>query len=806
METVLQDVRYALRGLRKNPGFAAVAILTLALGIGANTAIFSVIDNVLIQPLPYPEPERLVRVMQQAPEGKFAVTQGAFSPQDFEDVKRESDVYEHLAAYYYIPSQSDMVLAGQGEPEELEAAFVSAEFFSALGMSAVLGRVMSAEENFPGADRVVVISSELWKSRFGSSPDAVGRTLQLEGEAFTVVGVMPPEFDYPSPTAQIWVPLSLIGEDDIPHQRGLRWLSVIGRLANGVTPDTAATATNAIAQQLERAFPDTNEGWGAADVVTLHESLVGDVKPALLMLMGAVGLVLLIACANLANILLARGNARSRELAVRAALGASRNRVLRQVLTESVVLAVIGGALGLVLASWGVDALVALSAGTIPRPDDVQLDWRVVGYTLFASLFTGVAFGLIPSLTASHVNVREALDEGGRGGTEGRKRQGVRAVLVVAQVALAVVLLTGAGLLVRSFWNLTHVDPGFAGENVLTLDVSTSSEVMDSERRDAYRKDIISRLENLPGVIAVGASKTAPLRDGGESYAFEVPGRSEPVTPESGVFPVTTDYFEALGIPLLRGRVFNTDDETASAQVLIVNRAFVERYLQNENAVGTSVGLLGADFRIVGVAGNVRNESIAQAPTPAVYIPGYIMPRSSMQVFVRTSSDPLRMINSIRQTIWDLNPDQPVTGIATMQQLVSETVARPRFFTLLLGGFSGIAMVLAAIGVYGVMAYTVSRRTHEMGIRMAIGARNRDVLRLIVGQGIVPALAGLFIGLVAAFALTRLLANLLYGVGAADPATFAGVAVLLLIVALLATYLPARRAARVEPIVALRAE
>lgn len=806
MGTVLQDLRYALRMLRKNPGFAAVAVLTLALGIGANTAIFSVIDGVLLQPLGYAEPDRLVRVLHQAPEDGFAVTPGAFSPQDFEDLKHDNAVYERLAAYYHVPAQSEMILAGDGEPEELEAAFVSADFFPMLGVPAGPGRVPGAEQHVQGADRVVVLSDGFWRRRFGSDPGAVGRTLSLDGEAFTVAGVMPPSFDFPSPEAEIWVPLSLIGDDDIPHQRGLRWMNVLGRLAPGVTPEAAAAGTNTALRRLEATYPDTNAGWGSARVLTLHEFIVGDVRPALLILLGAVALVLLIACANLANLLLARGSSRGRELAIRAALGAGRSRVVRQVLTESMTLALIGGACGLILAFWGVDALVALSAGTIPRPQEIELDGRVIGFTLAASMMTGVVFGLIPSIAASQVNVQDTLNEGGRGATEGRRRQGMRGLLVVAQIAFAVLLLAGAGLLIRSFWNLTHIDPGFAGENVLTLSISTPSEVLESERRNAYRGEIIRRIENLPGVIAVGGSKTVPLMGGGEPYAFSLPGRADPITPESGVYPVTPDYFRALGIPLLQGRVLTSADETDAARALVVNQAMARRYLPNEDAVGTTLEFLGAEFRIVGVVGNVRNDGIARAPAPAVYVPTSLMPRSSMKLFIRTAADPLRMAGAVRQAIWNVNPDQPISDIATLRQVVAGTTARPRFFTLLLGSFSGLAVVLAALGVYGVIAYTVSRRTHELGIRMALGAKGGDVLRLIVIQGIAPTLAGLAIGLVAALALTRVLSNLLYGVGAADPATFAAVALLLVAVALLASYVPARRAARVDPLAALRAE
>ncbi|MGH8168566.1 MAG: ABC transporter permease, partial [Woeseiaceae bacterium] len=574
MHTVLQDLRYALRTLQKSPGFTAVAVLTLALGIGANTAIFSVVDSVLLRPLSYAEPDRLVRVLHNAPEDGFAVSRGAFSPQDFEDLKRDNNVYEQLAAYHFLPGQSKTSLVGVGEPRELETAFVSSEFFSVLGVAAGLGRVPAAEENTPGADRVAVLSNGFWERAFGADRGIVGRKISLDGETFTVIGVMPATFDFPSREAEVWLPLSRIGEDDIPHIRGLRWMEALGRLAPGVSGEAATSATNAVLRQLEAEYPDTNEGWGSATVQGLRDSLVGDVRPALLILLGAVALVLLIACANLANLLLARGSSRGRELAIRAALGANRGRVVRQLLTESVALAVAGGAVGLALAYQGLETLVDLSAGTIPRPEQIDLDLRIAAFALAVSLLTGIVFGLLPSLQVSRAGVQQTLNEGGRGATDGPRSQGVRGFLVIAQTAVAVVLLIGAGLLIRSFWNLTHVDPGFAADNVLTVSIRTPSEVLESERRDEYRREILRGIENLPGVLAVGGSKTVPLHGGGEAYSFSIPGRPEPITPESGVVIVTPGYFRALGVPVLQGRDLTHADDTDGAQVLMVNQAF----------------------------------------------------------------------------------------------------------------------------------------------------------------------------------------------------------------------------------------
>lgn len=807
MSAMRDDLRFALRALRKSPGFTAVAVLTLALGIGANTAIFSVVHNVLLQPLRLAEPDRLVRLFHDAPEGGFATTRGAFSPPDFEDLQRDNPAFARLAAYYFIAGQSETSLIGGGAPQELDTAFVSADFFSLLGVPPLLGRTPGAADNVPGADSVVVLSHGLWQGRFGAGPGIIGNTVTLDGASFTVIGVMPPAFDFPSREAAMWVPLSLIGEDDIPTTRGLRWMEVVGRLAPGVTVAAADGAVDSVMQRLAQEYPDTNEGWSGVTVQTLKASLVGDVRPALFVLFGAVALVLLIACANLANLLLARGSARGREFAVRIALGASRGQIVRQLLTESLVLALIGGVLGLGLAWMGVDALLALSAGTIPRPDEIGLDVRVALFALGASLVTGILFGLAPSVAASKPDLQDALGDGGRSSSAGRRSHGMRGVLVIAQTALAVVLLAGAGLLIRSFWNLTHVDPGFSGENVLSLSISTPSEViLDDDRRAVYRREILSRIENLPGVLAVGGSKTVPLHGGGEGYSFTLPGRAEPVAPDSGVLIVTPGYFRALGIPLLQGRDFTNADEAASALVLVVNEAFARRYLPGRNAVGETLQLGEAELRIVGMVGDVRTDAIAREPAPAVYAPAYLLPRSSMKLFIRTASDPLQIAAAVREAIWDVNPNQPVSNVTTMRQVMSETVSRPRFFTLLLGAFAGLAMVLAALGVYGVIAYSVSRRTYEIGIRMALGARAGNVLRMAIAQGLAPAVTGLVIGLAAAFLLAGLLSSLLYGVGAADPATFAGVAVLLVLVALLAGWLPARRAARVNPASALRQE
>ena len=800
MEELARDLGYAFRMLRRRPGFTAVIMLTLALGIGANTAIFSVVDAVLLQPLPYAEPDRLVRVVPQH-RGDGEVTAGAFSREDFADLSGDDVAYESMAAY----TEGARVLTGVGEPQELEAAYVSSDFFRALGVEATLGRTLGGEENVPGADRAVVLSHGFWRSRFGSDTGVLGVTVTLDGEPFTIVGVMPPSFDFPSLATSLWVPISLLGCDNVPCGRSSRWMTVVARLAPGATLETARTATDIVLERLERAYPETNEGWSTATVVPLRESIVGDVRPALLVLLGAVALVLLIACANVANLLLARGATRSREFALRAALGAGRSRVVRQLLTESVALALVGGALGFLLAFGVVDAVVTLSAGSIPRSYEIRPDFRVAGFALAASVMTGVLFGLFPSITASRITIRDSLNAGGRSGAETGPRRGRRSLLVVLETALAVVLLTGAGLLIRTFWNLTRTDTGFRAENVLSLSLDMSADVMGGDRRNAYRREIIQRIENLPGVLAVGGSKDVPLHGVSEWYSFSLPGRSDvpAFAPETHI--VTGDYFSALGIPLLEGRVFTDADEVDERLLLIVNQTLARQYWPDRDPVGEALMLFGNnEVRIVGVVGDVRYNAIVQAPRPAVYVLPHFGGRRSMTLYVRTASDPLPMANAFRQAIWEVNPDQPVS-VSTMRQVVSATVAEPRFLTVLLGSFAVLAVVLAALGVYGVTAYDVSRRTYEVGVRMALGARAGNVLRLIVAQGLAPVLAGLAIGLIAARALTRVLSSLLYGVDATDPMTFASVALLLGAVALLAVYVPARRAARVDPILALRA-
>ena len=790
------EIARACRTLLRRPGFTMIVTLTLALGIGATTAIFSVVDGVLLRSLPYPEPDRLVRVLQYR-RGDVDPT-GAFSREDFADLHRSTAAFESLAAF---SGPGPRILTGSGGAEEILVASVTTDLFQTLGLPAAIGRTITGDAL--QGDSVVVLSDGFWRSRFGADPSVVGSTMMLDGSALTILGVMPASFDFPTRGTQAFTPVSLQGCDDINCGRGSRFLRAVGRLAPGVTVDAASEATRIVLQELERTYPETNEN-RTGTVISLREAVTGDVRPQLLVLLGAVGFLLLITCANVANLLLARGATRRREFAVRAALGAGRGRVAWQVLTESLILATLGGVLGFLLAFGGVDLLVALGAGSIPRSHAIQPDLRVAGFALVASAVTGVLFGLLPALTASRVNLHDDLRDSGRRGSGGG-RLGSRGILVGAEAALAVVLVIGATLLARSFWNLTRVDTGFTAEGVLSLTVRTDGDVMSGEERNAYRRELVRRLETLPGVIAVGGAKDLPLHGVTESYAFALPELPDrPLTFQTLI--VTGSYFEALRIPLLAGRYFTDGDETDRASAVIVDRALAERHWPNGDPVGETLLLQGRiPLEVVGVVGDVRYSGVTQTPAPTIYVLPHLGGRSSLTVFVRTASDPLSVADAAQRVVWEVNPDQPVV-VSTMSQVRSTTIAEPRFVTVLLASFAGLAIVLAMLGVYGVTTYEASRRTYEMGVRIALGAEVTHVLTLIIGKGMAPMGAGVVIGLVAALALSRTLTNLLFGVQATDPLTFVAVPVLLAALGLLAVYLPARRATRVDPRVALLAE
>ena len=794
----LQDLRFGLRGLRRRPGFAAVAILTLALGIGANSAVFTVLDAVLLRPLPYPDADRLVRVHHV--DREEWVLDGKFSPPDFEDVAPGADRFASLAAYFSEPGQSGVNLRGDGEPVRLLSAHVAAEFFPTLGIGARLGRTFQPADLVPGKDRSLVISSRLWESRFGGDEGAVGRKVTVDGEPFTVVGVMPSHFAFPAADVDVWLPLSLIGEDDIPRMRGLRWMQVVGRLGPGVSPQAARAQLDGLLARLAAAHPDTNEGWTESRVVPLLDSMVGGVRPALRVLGGAVGLVLLIACANLANLLLARGTQRVRELAIRSALGAERHRLVRQLLTESLALALLGGSAGLALAWACLQALRGLPTEWLPRAQDLGLDLRVVAFTFAVALVSSLVFGLAPALRGARSAAAAA--RGNRGASE--RLSGLRAALVVAETALAVLLLVGAGLLLRSLWTLTHTDPGFRPDNVLVAGFSVHGE-MSGEERVQQQQRLLRRMAEVPGVVAVGASKTLPLHGGGEPYTFGVPGREAEVRPAGGAIIVSPGYFEALGVPVLAGREYTFADAGADAPLrLIVNRALARQLWGEGQALGQTIAFGKTTGTVIGVVGDVRVEGLAAEAPATLYVGSHMAPRSSVKLFLRTAGDPATVAPAVRAAVAEVEPDLPIAELAPLTELIARTVVEPRFFATLIGIFSALALVLALVGLYGVLSFAVAQLTREIGIRIALGAERNRVVRMILGRTARLSGLGIALGLAGALAGGRVLAGQLHGVAATDPATLLAVATVLGAGAMIAGWLPARRAAAVEPAISMR--
>jgi putative ABC transport system permease protein len=818
----LQDLRYGARMLWKSPVVSLVAVAALALGIGANTAIFSVVNTVLLRPLPFAEAERLVMVWDTHPLArKLGYDYVPGSNGSFADFRQQSDSFEQMAALdTWIVN-----LTGRNEPERIEGTKVSTSLFPLLRARPMLGRAFTPEEEKQGAAHVVILSHGLWQRRFGGDANIVGQTVTLDGEQYEVVGVMPPDFSFPQnsglpaffPFAQktdLWTPWVLTEEER--QNYGSHHLAIIGRLKPGRTLQQAQAELSTIASRLEQERPDELKDFGV-NVMPLREQVIGKSRTAILVLLCVVGFVLLIACANVANLLLARAASRQKEVAIRTALGASRSRVIRQLLTESVLLAFIGGALGVLLAMWGVDLLVALSPGDIPRTGEIGIDARVLAFTFGVSLLTGLVFGLAPALQASSSDLHEALKEGGRGGTTGPRRARVRAVLIVSEVALALVLLVGAGLLVRSFFKLRNVSPGYDPENVLTLDIPLpGTRYKEDAQLTAFYQRLIERVKALPGVEAVGAVSHLPLTGAEELDGFEVEGRPRIDAGENAQTAdfrvVSPDYFGTMKIPLVRGRYFTERDTADTPGVIIIDETLAQRFFPGEDPLGKRIDEYGSRNKlgyltIVGVVSGIKHSSLDAEPKPAMYVSYLQSPWLDMTLTVRTSGPGAEnLAAAVRQEVWALDKDQPVAGVQTMESLFAKAVAPQRFQMLLVGLFAAVALLLSVVGIYGVMAYSVTQRTHEIGIRMALGAQRGDVFKLLMGQGMTQALIGIAIGLVGAFILTRLMSSLLYGVSATDPLTFAGVSLLLTSVALLACYVPARRAMKVDPMVALRYE
>ncbi len=808
MQALVQDLRHAMRRLRRTPGFTATALLTVALGVGATTAMFSAVNGVLLKPLPYPEPERLmmIRGASKAAPGQT----GVISYPDYLDWKRQAHSFEALAAVF----ADDLTLARGAGPERLGGARVTASFFTVLRVRPALGRPFPEEVDRPGGERVVVVTDALWR-RLGADPALVGRTLTLDGEPFSVIGVLPASFRPPREVehAEVFEPLAL--EGGALEERGNRFLVAIGRLRPGATVAQARADLARIALRLEKEYPDHDTGAGAI-VESLHADTVGDLRRPLLVLMGAVAFLLLIACTNTANLVLPRALARRREVAVRAALGAGRSRLLRELLAESLLVGLLGGGAGIAFAYVGLEALISLAPREVSRLHDVGLDGRVLGFSLVLSLFTGVAFGLVPALSASRTDLRAALHEPGRSPALARRR-GAR-LLVVGEIALSLVLLAGAGLLLESFRRLLSIDPGFDPEGVLTMSTSLPpARYPRAEQRAAFYAEMIERLEARPGVVLAAATTALPVGRGSTiATRFAVEGRPAPPPaqrPRADFNAVTSGYFRTMRIPVRKGRVFADTDRRESPAVAVVNEALAGAVFPGEDPlgqrlrVGVKTGVSDPDtFEVVGVVGDVRPFGWLGPVRPQIYVPHAQQSWLFMSLVVRTSADPSSLVALLRSELAALDPELPPRDVRPLLALASESLAPIRFVLALLAAFALLGLVLATVGVYGVVSGSVERRTGEIGLRLAIGADPRGVLGMIMGQAARLAAAGVGLGLLAAFALTRVMQTLLFGVSATDPGTFAAVAAVLTAATLLASYLPARRASRIDPAKVLREE
>jgi predicted permease len=816
MLTIWQDLRYAFRMLAKNPGFTAIAVVTLALGIGANTALFSVVNGVLLNPLPFHEPDRLVAVYSKTTEG-----QDSISYPNFLDWEHDNRSFSALAAF----RPYDFNLTGLGEPERVKSNMVSYSFFPVLGVKPVQGRVFTEQEDQLGAMPVALISEKLWKGKFAGSPDVIGKPIELNAKLYTIIGVIPANFHYHSmnyyDSADIFTPIGQADEPLFRDRRAGMGTLAVGRLKPGVTFEQAQADLNAVAAHLGQTYPDADKNLGI-DLVRLKQDVVGNIQPFLLVLLAAVGFVLLIACANVANLLLARSTGRAREFAIRTAMGASHFRMVRQVLTESILLALTGGALGLLIASWGTRATVKLLPDALPRAEEIHLDVRVLLFTLVASLVAGILFGLIPAIRTSSTGIHETLKEGGRGGSG--TRHNAQGVIVAVEMALALVLLTGAGLMIRSLANLWKTDPGFEPQDVLNFNLAASQPLGDTPAKiRAAIRQLHGSIAAIPGVQEVSLSVGATPMIGDSEIPFWLDSESKPATQSdmktSLYYATQPDYLQVMKIPLKRGRFLANSDNEKSPFVIVIDELFAKKYFGESDPVGRHVNfdILNQTAEIVGVVGHVKQWGLDETSASPVHaqcyfliqqIPDAFLPLVAHIVpgFARTEPGMALSAETIRHAVESVNPQIVVYGTHAMTEVVGDSIATKRFAMALLGVFAALATLLSSVGIYGVISYIVGQRTHEIGIRMALGAGRTNVLRMMLGQAGKMALIGVGIGLVAAFALTRLMADMLFGVGAQDPLTFLGVALLLTLVALGACYIPARRATRVDPMVALRYE
>lgn len=806
IEDFVRDIRYGLRVLIKSPIFTIVSVLSLALGIGANTAIFSVVNGLLLQPLPYPEPDRIVDVWHTPPQESFpGMKTFSVSPGNYLDWKSQNESFDSMAAY----QGSIFSMSNANNPVTVIGTAVTSEFFSVLRSTAGLGRTFLPEEEQQGRNQVVVLSYGLWQRSFASDPNLVGQTITLDSQKYTVIGVMPARFQFPQ-GAELWVPLAW--DEKERQTRAIHDYGVMARLKPGVPIEKSQADMSAISSRLEQQYPEANKGWGAV-VVPLREDLVGDTRPALLVLFGAVGFVLLIACANVANLMLARGANRKKEIAIRIALGAARGRIIRQLLTESILLSTAGGLIGLLLAHWSSQLLIQLSTDSLSIPADTSIDGWALIFTLLLSFGAGIIAGIAPAFQFSASDTSETLKQGtGRtGGSSVGQR--TRKALVISEVILSLILLVGAGLMIRSFWKLQQVDPGFDTSNTLVMTIGLpATKYPEPQQQGAFFDRVVEQISTLPGVVSAGATTTLPLSGGGSTQPFTIQGRPEPAVaeqPTAKMRYISSDYFRAMGIPLRQGRFFTDQDRDKGAQVLIISETMARQFWPGEDPIGKrltpSFHLKEGAREIIGIVGDVK-AGLDSDVSPVMYMPYKQSPRSFMTVVARTASNPQNFTQSISAAIHQIDNEQALWNVRTMEQVLANSVSGRRFNMTLLIIFAGLALILAAVGVYGVMNYSVTLRRRELGIRLALGAQKKDVLRLVLGQGLILTLTGVGVGVMVAYGLTRLMESLLYGISATDFLTFMTVSSVLLVVGLLASYLPARRATKVDPMIALRSE
>lgn len=803
METLWQDLRFGVRVLWKNPGFTIVAVMTLALGIGANTAIFSIVNAVVLRPLPYKDPDRIMILLGNNPQREL--TQNAVAPPDFLDWRAQSRSFSEMAAF----ESTIFRHTAEAGAERLNGYSVTANFFDLMGEKPLLGRVFTADEEKPGNNDVAILSETVWRRHFGADPGIVGRTAKMNDRVFTIVGIMRETFKFPDTTAEVWQPLAFNSEE-LQDRTDYR-LVVVGRLKNGVTFEGARSEMETISRQLEQAYPATNTGWSVF-MQPLQENLVGFLRPAMFILLGAVFFVLLIACVNVASLLSARMTSRRKEVALRTAIGATRLRILRQLLTESVLLGLIGGTFGVLLAILGVKVLVSFIPPSIPRVSEIGIDPTVLAFTLLVSVLTGLIFGLMPAWQTTHTELNEVLKESSRGSTGGKSQARFRNVLVVTELVLSLVLLIGAGLLIRSFVAMRNVDPGFRAEGVLVNSqlVLPPQKYAEGNRGVAFFKELFERVKALPGVESVGGITALPLQGNSRLQAYAVAGRpSQPQGQEltAVINTVGADYFQTMSIPLRRGRMFTERDDDKAPKTVIINETLARRIFSEQDPLGQRLYLRGGNtpYEVVGVVGDAKQFDLTGDTSPEIFTHFLESPVTFMYVLARTKGDPTSLAMPIRREVQAIDPDQPV-GNRTLTQQFESSISQPRFYALLLGLFAAVALILASIGIYGVMSYMVAQRTHEIGIRMALGAQRRDVFRIVVGQGLKLALVGVGVGLGLSFLASRLLSSLLFGVSALDPTTYVIIPLILTGVAAAACFIPARRATKIDPLIALRNE